>query len=89
MVTEELKRGALEQSRLMADVKRLSSELDEAKSQLVVAGFRMESDLQDEKRKRQEEIASLQQIVQGIMHCRLPVEVFILIGDLLVSLKSD
>ncbi|PNF33967.1 hypothetical protein B7P43_G04659 [Cryptotermes secundus] len=61
---EELKRGAVEQSRLLADVKRLSSELDEAKSQLVVAGFRMESDLQDEKRKCHEEIASLQQIVQ-------------------------
>jgi hypothetical protein len=88
MVTEELKRGSLEQSRLMADVKRLSSELDEAKSQLVVAGFRMESDLQDEKRKCQEEIASLQQIVQGIMHYRLPIEIIILIGDLLVGLKS-
>ncbi|KAJ4439578.1 hypothetical protein ANN_07705 [Periplaneta americana] len=61
---EELKRGATEQNRLLTDVKKLSSELDEAKSQLVVAGFRMESDLQDEKRKCQEEIASLQQIVQ-------------------------
>ncbi|KDR06357.1 hypothetical protein L798_04283, partial [Zootermopsis nevadensis] len=61
---EELKRGAADQNCLLADVKRLSSELDEAKSQLVVAGFRMESDLQDEKRKCQEEIASLQQIVQ-------------------------
>jgi Rab GTPase-binding effector protein 1 len=59
----------------MADVKKLSSELDEAKSQLVVAGFRMESDLQDEKRKCREEIASLQQIVQGIIYCRLPIEV--------------
>jgi Rab GTPase-binding effector protein 1 len=75
MVAEELKRGAAEQSRLLADVKRLSSELDEAKSQLVVAGFRLESDLQDEKRKCQEEIASLQQIVQGITHCRLLIEV--------------
>jgi len=61
---EELKRGAVEQNQLLADVKRLTLELDEAKSQLVVAGFRMESDLQDEKRKCQEEIASLQQIVQ-------------------------
>lgn len=61
---EELKRGFAEQNQLLADVKRLSLELDEAKSQLVVAGFRMESDLQDEKRKCQEEIASLQQIVQ-------------------------
>jgi hypothetical protein len=52
---------------LLVDVKRLTLELDEAKSQLVVAGFRMENDLQDEKRKCQEEIASLQQIVQGIM----------------------
>jgi Rab GTPase-binding effector protein 1 len=75
MVSEELKRGALEQNRLMTEVKKLSSELDEAKSQLVVAGFRMESDLQDEKRKCQEEIASLQQIVQGILHCRLLIEV--------------
>ncbi|PSN56497.1 hypothetical protein C0J52_08449, partial [Blattella germanica] len=53
-----------EQNRLLVEVQRLSSELDEAKSQLVVAGFRLESDLQDEKRKCQEEIASLQQIVQ-------------------------
>ncbi|KAJ9574302.1 hypothetical protein L9F63_026050, partial [Diploptera punctata] len=49
---------------VISEVKKLSSELDEAKSQLVVAGFRLESDLQDEKRKCQEEIASLQQIVQ-------------------------
>jgi hypothetical protein len=55
---------------LLADVKQLTVELDEAKSQLVVAGFRLESDLQDEKRKCQEEIASHQQIVQGTMHCR-------------------
>jgi Rab GTPase-binding effector protein 1 len=67
VVTEELKRGVADQNRLLADVKRLSSELDEAKSQLVVAGFRMESGLQDEKRKCQEEIASLQQLVQGII----------------------
>ena len=70
MITEELKRGAVEQSQLLADVKQLTLELDEAKSQVVVAGFRMESDLQDEKRKCQEEIASLQQIVQGRMRCR-------------------
>ena len=63
---EELKRGTAEQNRLIAEVKRLSSELDEAKSQLLVAGFRLESDVQDEKRKREEEIASLQQIVQGM-----------------------
>ena len=69
MITEELKRGAVEQNQLLADVKQLTLELDEAKSQLVVAGFRMESDLQDEKRKCQEEIASLQQIVQGTMYC--------------------
>ncbi|KAJ9598189.1 hypothetical protein L9F63_011127, partial [Diploptera punctata] len=61
---DELKRGTAEQNRLISEVKKLSSELDEAKSQLVVAGFRLESDLQDEKRKCQEEIASLQQIVQ-------------------------
>jgi Rab GTPase-binding effector protein 1 len=70
MITEELKRGAVGQNQLLADVKRLTVELDEAKSQLVVAGFRLESDLHDEKRKCQEEIASLQQIVQGTMHCR-------------------
>jgi hypothetical protein len=67
MIAEELRCGAADQSRLLADVKSLSTELDEAKSQLVVAGFRLESDLQDEKRKCQEEIASLQQIVQGII----------------------
>lgn len=60
---EELKRESAEHLRLLEDVKRLNIELGEAKSQLLVAGLRMECE-QEVERKCQEEIATLQQLVQ-------------------------
>lgn len=42
---------------------RLKNELDEAKSQLVVADLKIQNDIMIEKRKAQEEIASLQQVI--------------------------
>ncbi|XP_049838341.1 rab GTPase-binding effector protein 1 isoform X3 [Schistocerca gregaria] len=59
---EELKRSTAEQERLKGENQKLSDELGEAKSQLLVAGFRVESGQQAE-RKCQEEIATLQQLV--------------------------
>lgn len=43
---------------------RLKNELDEAKSQLVVAILKIQNDIMMEKRQAQEEIASLQQVIQ-------------------------
>ncbi|XP_049803968.1 rab GTPase-binding effector protein 1 isoform X1 [Schistocerca nitens] len=59
---EELKRSTAEQERLTEENQKLSDELGEAKSQLLVAGFHVESGQQAE-RKCQEEIATLQQLV--------------------------
>lgn len=42
---------------------RLKNELDEAKSQLVVADLKIQNDILVEKRKAEEEIASLQQVI--------------------------
>ncbi|KAK7871865.1 hypothetical protein R5R35_006451 [Gryllus longicercus] len=60
---EELKRESAEHKRLLDEVKKLNMELGEAKSQLLVAGLRMECE-QEVERKCQEEIATLQQLVQ-------------------------
>ncbi|XP_067008505.1 rab GTPase-binding effector protein 1 isoform X2 [Anabrus simplex] len=60
---EELKRQAAEHSRLVEEMKKLNAELDESKSQLLVAGLHMESEREVE-RKCHEEIATLQQLVQ-------------------------
>lgn len=42
---------------------KLKNELDEAKSQLVVADLKIQNDILIERRKAQEEIASLQQVI--------------------------
>lgn len=42
---------------------KLRNELDEAKSQLVVADLKIQNDILVEKRKAREEIASLQQVI--------------------------
>lgn len=62
---EELERNAHEKNQLNQEIKKLQTDLGEAQSQLVVAGLRLESDLEVEKRKAQEEIATLQQLFQG------------------------
>ncbi|XP_046687010.1 rab GTPase-binding effector protein 1-like isoform X1 [Homalodisca vitripennis] len=56
---EEIKRGSSEQTRLTGELKRLQSELDEARVQATLARL----DLEEEKRKFQDEVASLQQLV--------------------------
>ncbi|XP_054289651.1 rab GTPase-binding effector protein 1-like isoform X2 [Macrosteles quadrilineatus] len=56
---DEIKRGTSEQTRLASELKRLQSELEEARVQVTLARL----DLDEEKRKFQDEIASLQQLV--------------------------
>ncbi|XP_012529897.1 rab GTPase-binding effector protein 1 isoform X3 [Monomorium pharaonis] len=60
---EELKRRLEENLGLQKENLRLKNELDEAKSQLVVADLKIQNDIMIEKRKAQEEIASLQQVI--------------------------
>ncbi|XP_011860539.1 PREDICTED: rab GTPase-binding effector protein 1 isoform X1 [Vollenhovia emeryi] len=60
---EELKRRLEENVGLQKENLRLKNELDEAKSQLVVADLKVQNDIMIEKRKAQEEIASLQQVI--------------------------
>jgi len=60
---EELKRRLEENIGLQKENLRLKDELDEAKSQLVVAELKIQNDIMMEKRKVQEEIASLQQVI--------------------------
>lgn len=60
---EELKRRLEENLGLQKENLRLKNELDEAKSQLVVADLKIQNDIMMEKRKAQEEIASLQQVI--------------------------
>lgn len=43
----------------------MRKELNETKSQVVVAEYKRETEIQQQDRKAQEEIASLQQLVQG------------------------
>ncbi|XP_071631212.1 rab GTPase-binding effector protein 2 isoform X1 [Temnothorax longispinosus] len=59
----ELKRRLEENMGLQKENLRLKNELDEAKSQLVVADLKIQNDIMMEKRKAQEEIASLQQVI--------------------------
>lgn len=59
----ELDRKNKENAKLSEELTKLKQELDEAKSQLVVAGLTLESNITVEKRKAEEEIASLQQLV--------------------------
>ncbi|XP_029169800.1 rab GTPase-binding effector protein 1 isoform X2 [Nylanderia fulva] len=60
---EELKRRLEENMILQNESLRLKNELDEAKSQLVVADLKIQNDILMEKRKAEEEIASLQQVI--------------------------
>ncbi|KAK0178897.1 hypothetical protein PV327_007738 [Microctonus hyperodae] len=64
---EELKRRLKENIDLQNDIAKIKGELDEAKSQLVVANIRLENDIDIETHKAQEEIASLQQVIQDTM----------------------
>lgn len=64
---EELKRRLKENIDLQNDIIKIKGELDEAKSQLVVANIRLENDIDIETHKAQEEIASLQQVIQDTM----------------------
>ncbi|XP_044730505.1 rab GTPase-binding effector protein 1 [Chrysoperla carnea] len=63
----ELKQNAAEKLALREEVKKIQTELNETRSQLCVADLRLESDLEVEKRKAQEEIATLQQLFQETM----------------------
>lgn len=56
---EEVKRGTSEYNRLTAELKHLQSELDEAHSQVTVARL----DLEEERKKYNDEVSSLQQLV--------------------------
>ncbi|CAG9773528.1 unnamed protein product [Ceutorhynchus assimilis] len=58
----ELSRKTEENALLLEQVIKLRNELDDVKSQLVVDSMR-ESDFEDEKRKAEEEIASLQRLI--------------------------
>lgn len=60
-VVEEIKRGTSEQTRLVGEIKQLQAELEEARVQATLARL----DLDEEKRKFQDEVASLQQLVTG------------------------
>lgn len=60
-VVEEIKRGTSEQTRLAIEIKQLQAELEEARVQATLARL----DLDEEKRKFQDEVASLQQLVTG------------------------
>ncbi|XP_046740456.1 rab GTPase-binding effector protein 1 isoform X2 [Diprion similis] len=61
---DELKRQQEEKISLQEEIHRLQNELDEAKSQLTVADLKVENDILVEKRKAQEEIATLEQLIQ-------------------------
>ncbi|XP_017793057.1 PREDICTED: rab GTPase-binding effector protein 1 isoform X1 [Habropoda laboriosa] len=60
---EELKRRLQDNICLQKENTKLKNELDEAKSQLVVADLKIQNDILTEKRKAQEEIASLQRVI--------------------------
>lgn len=57
--------GAGECKKLTAQIVEMRKELNETKSQVVVAEYKRETEIQQQDRKAQEEIASLQQLVQG------------------------
>ncbi|XP_017760774.1 PREDICTED: rab GTPase-binding effector protein 1 isoform X1 [Eufriesea mexicana] len=64
---EELKRRLQDKTCLEKENTKLKNELDEAKSQLVVADIKIQNDILIEKRKAQEEIASLQRVIHETM----------------------
>ncbi|XP_075220724.1 rab GTPase-binding effector protein rabaptin-5 isoform X2 [Lycorma delicatula] len=60
---EELKKGSTEHGRLLEEVKRLETELNEARTQVTVVSLELEGRLEEERRRYQDEVASLQQLV--------------------------
>lgn len=69
---------------VLAECKKLSDELvalrkelNETKSQVVIAEYKRESDIQYQHRKAQQEIASLQQLVHGLCVHSVPLPTFI------------
>ena len=62
---EELNLLSSQHVKLEGEVIKLTKELDEAKSQLCIAGIVKENEVEAEKRKAQAEIATLNQIVHG------------------------
>lgn len=52
-------------TKLNYEMNTLNKELNEVKSQILVAEYSRESEIQHQDRKAQEEIASLQQLVHG------------------------
>lgn len=52
--------------KLSQQLSELNKELNETKSQVVVAEYKRKTEVKDQDRKAQEEIASLQQLVHGI-----------------------
>lgn len=65
ITVDELVRRNKENKQLADELEKTKAELDEAKSQLVIAGLTLETNLDVEKRKAQAEIESLQQLVNG------------------------
>ena len=51
---------------LQKEIRRLQTELDEARSLVAVANYSLEESLETERRKCQEEVATLQQLMKGI-----------------------
>lgn len=83
-VLVECKRENEECNRLINEVRRLEVELGEAQSQLLAVGFQQESDLIAEKEKCQNEIASLQQLIQGIKNINMKGRLRIKINEYLL-----
>lgn len=67
VVSVELTQKGEENTRLKEQVDSLKKDLDEMKSQLVVADLRLESNLEVDRRKA-EELASWQKILYGKLH---------------------
>ena len=55
----------VEVEQLQKHVRRLQSELDEARSLVAVANYSLEESLETERRKCKEEVATLQQLMKG------------------------
>lgn len=50
---------------LQKEIRRLQCELDEARSLVAVANYSLEESIETERRKCQEEVATLQQLMKG------------------------
>lgn len=57
--------------KLIEENEKLKEDLNEIKSQVLVAEYKRESDIQRQDRRAQEEIASLQQLVQGKVNIKI------------------